>query len=66
MGVFLDCAWDFWRSFWGPGPEAPGDIRETFSASRAWRGRETCFDTEYDRAKAPSYNGNDVRPPLVV
>ena len=24
------------------------------------------FDTEYDRAKVPPYNGNDPRPPLVV
>ena len=24
------------------------------------------FDTEYDRAKVPPYNGNDPRLPLVV
>ena len=24
------------------------------------------FDTEYDRAKVPPYNGNDPRSPLVL
>ena len=28
--------------------------------------RDVCFDTQYDRAKVPPYNGNDPRPPLVV
>ena len=27
---------------------------------------ELKIDTEYDRAKAPPYNGNNPRPPLVV
>ena len=31
----------FWRLFGVPGPEAPGDIFETFLASRARRARET-------------------------
>ena len=29
-------------------------------------GPESLFDTEYDWAKVPPYNGNDPRPPLVV
>ena len=39
--VLLDCSGTFWRLFGAPGPEAPGDIFETFSAFRARRARET-------------------------
>ena len=39
--VFLECSGTFWRLFGAPGPEAPGDIFETFSAFRARRARET-------------------------
>ena len=39
--VFLEYSGTFWRLFGVPGPEAPGDIFETFSASRARRARET-------------------------
>ena len=38
----------------------------THSEKNAVFGAPETFDTEYDQAKVPPYNGHDPRPPLLV